>query len=100
MFNGDIAIVDKRRPEAGKSEVMNIIGDVNQKHAVLVDDISFFTINKTLHKKATISYQAINNNFIYYMSMMIAMFYFSRGEQCSENRFTGDCLWRYSWSVL
>ena len=39
MFKGDIAIVDKRRPEAGKSEVMNLIGDVKQKHAILVDDI-------------------------------------------------------------
>ena len=39
MFNGDIAIVDKRRPEAGKSEVMNIIGDVQGKHAILVDDM-------------------------------------------------------------
>lgn len=39
MFNGDIAIVDKRRPEAGKSEVMNLIGDVNGKHAILVDDM-------------------------------------------------------------
>ena len=39
MFNGDIAIVDKRRPEAGKSEVMNLIGDVKNKHAILVDDI-------------------------------------------------------------
>ena len=39
MFNGDIAIVDKMRPEAGKSEVMNLIGDVKGKHAVLVDDI-------------------------------------------------------------
>ena len=39
MFNGDIAIVDKRRPEAGKSEVMNLIGDVEGKHAILVDDI-------------------------------------------------------------
>jgi ribose-phosphate pyrophosphokinase len=39
MFGGDIAIVDKRRPEAGKSEVMNLIGDVNGKHAILVDDI-------------------------------------------------------------
>ena len=39
MFNGDIAIVDKRRPEAGKSEVMNLIGDVKGKHAILVDDI-------------------------------------------------------------
>ena len=39
MFNGDIAIVDKRRPEAGKSEVMNLIGDVRGKHAILVDDM-------------------------------------------------------------
>tara|TARA_B100000085_G_scaffold283607_1_gene314665 strand:- start:283 stop:1236 length:954 start_codon:yes stop_codon:yes gene_type:complete len=39
MFNGDIAIVDKMRPEAGKSEVMNLIGDVKNKHAILVDDI-------------------------------------------------------------
>ena len=39
MFNGQIAIVDKRRPEAGKSEVMNLIGDVAGRHAILVDDI-------------------------------------------------------------
>ena len=39
MFNGEIAIVDKRRPEAGKSEVMNLIGNVQGKHAILVDDI-------------------------------------------------------------
>jgi len=39
MFGGDIAIVDKRRPEAGKSEVMALIGDVKGKHAILVDDI-------------------------------------------------------------
>ena len=39
MFGGDIAIVDKRRTEAGKSEVMNLIGDVKGKHAILVDDI-------------------------------------------------------------
>lgn len=39
MFKGDIAIVDKRRPEAGKSEVMGLIGDVKGKHAILVDDI-------------------------------------------------------------
>jgi ribose-phosphate pyrophosphokinase len=38
-FAGDIAIVDKVRPEAGKSEVMNLIGDVKDKHAILVDDI-------------------------------------------------------------
>jgi len=39
MFGGDIAIVDKRRPAAGKSEVMNLIGNVKGKHAILVDDI-------------------------------------------------------------
>jgi len=35
----DLAIVDKRRPEAGKSEVMNIIGDVDGRHCILIDDI-------------------------------------------------------------
>ena len=39
MFGGDIAIVDKRRPKAGVSEVMNIIGEVEGCHAILVDDI-------------------------------------------------------------
>ena len=35
----DLAIVDKRRPEAGKSEVMNIIGDVKDRRCILIDDI-------------------------------------------------------------
>jgi len=39
MFHGDIAIVDKRRPQAGVSEVMALIGEVKDKHAILVDDI-------------------------------------------------------------
>ena len=39
MFHADIAIVDKRRPKAGVSEVMALIGDVEGKHAILVDDI-------------------------------------------------------------
>lgn len=34
-----IAIVDKRRPEANKSEVMNIIGDIKGKQAIIVDDM-------------------------------------------------------------
>lgn len=34
-----IAIVDKRRPEANVSEVMNIIGDVEGKNVLLVDDM-------------------------------------------------------------
>jgi ribose-phosphate pyrophosphokinase len=35
----DLAIVDKRRPKAGVSEVMNIIGDVAGQSCILIDDI-------------------------------------------------------------
>jgi ribose-phosphate pyrophosphokinase len=34
-----IAIIDKRRPKPNVSEVMNIIGDVKDKDALIVDDI-------------------------------------------------------------
>ncbi len=34
-----IAIIDKRRPEPNVAEVMNIVGDVSGKTAILVDDI-------------------------------------------------------------
>lgn len=35
----DLVIVDKRREEANKSEVMNIIGDVTGKDVILIDDM-------------------------------------------------------------
>lgn len=35
----DLAIIDKRRPHAGVAEVMNIIGDVNDRTCLLVDDM-------------------------------------------------------------
>jgi ribose-phosphate pyrophosphokinase len=38
-IGADLAIVDKRRPKAGVSEVMNIIGDVSGQHCILIDDI-------------------------------------------------------------
>ncbi|MGM4986491.1 ribose-phosphate pyrophosphokinase [Rhizobium sp. 11_C7_N12_5] len=38
-IGADLAIVDKRRPRAGVSEVMNIIGDVSGKSCLLIDDI-------------------------------------------------------------
>ena len=38
-IGADLAIVDKRREKAGVSEVMNIIGDVKDRHCVMVDDI-------------------------------------------------------------
>ncbi len=38
-LEAELAIVDKRRERAGVSEVMNIIGDVDGKRCILVDDI-------------------------------------------------------------
>jgi ribose-phosphate pyrophosphokinase len=38
-LNGTLAIIDKRRERANQSEVMHIIGDVEGKRCVLVDDI-------------------------------------------------------------
>ncbi|WP_027284660.1 ribose-phosphate pyrophosphokinase [Rubritepida flocculans] len=35
----DLAIIDKRRPQAGVSEVMNVIGDVEGRDCIIVDDI-------------------------------------------------------------
>lgn len=38
-LDADLAIIDKRRERAGVSEVMNIIGDVEGRKCILVDDI-------------------------------------------------------------
>ena len=39
LLNVGLAIVDKRRPKPGKSQVMNVIGNVKDKTCVIVDDI-------------------------------------------------------------
>lgn len=39
LDNAPLAIVDKRRERAGESEVMNIIGDVQDRFCILIDDI-------------------------------------------------------------
>ena len=39
LNNAPLAIVDKRRERAGESEVMNIIGDVEGRFCILIDDI-------------------------------------------------------------
>jgi ribose-phosphate pyrophosphokinase len=38
-LNTDLAIIDKRRPQAGVSEVMNVIGDVHGRDCIVIDDI-------------------------------------------------------------
>ena len=39
LDNAPLAIVDKRRDKPGQSEVMNIIGDVQGRACILIDDI-------------------------------------------------------------
>ncbi|MEZ5529380.1 MAG: ribose-phosphate pyrophosphokinase [Porticoccaceae bacterium] len=39
QLNTDLAIIDKRRPEANQAQVMNIIGEVEGRTCLLVDDI-------------------------------------------------------------
>lgn len=39
LDDADLAIIDKRRPRANESQVMNIIGDVRGKTCVMVDDL-------------------------------------------------------------
>ncbi|PPR40598.1 MAG: Ribose-phosphate pyrophosphokinase [Alphaproteobacteria bacterium MarineAlpha5_Bin12] len=55
-MNSDLAIIDKRRENAGHSEVMNVIGDVENKICILVDDIvdsagTLCNAAEALHKK-------------------------------------------------
>ena len=50
-LDSDLAIIDKRRPRANVAEVMNIIGDVNARTCVIMDDL-VDTAN-TLCKAAT-----------------------------------------------
>src|SRR5271166_1060579 len=38
-LNRDLAIIDKRRERAGQSEVMNVIGEVQGRDCILVDDL-------------------------------------------------------------
>ena len=39
LLNVGLAIVDKRRPKPGQSQVMNVIGDVEDQTCIIVDDI-------------------------------------------------------------
>ncbi|MBQ1782517.1 MAG: ribose-phosphate pyrophosphokinase [Gammaproteobacteria bacterium] len=51
MDDIDLAIIDKRRPRANESKVMNIIGDVDGRDCILVDDM--IDTGGTLCKAAT-----------------------------------------------
>ena len=39
QLNADLAIIDKRRPTANEAQIMHIIGEVNNKSCLIVDDM-------------------------------------------------------------
>lgn len=39
QLSSDLAIIDKRRPQANQTQVMNVIGEVEGRTCILVDDI-------------------------------------------------------------
>ncbi|NLY21284.1 MAG: ribose-phosphate pyrophosphokinase [Tissierellia bacterium] len=51
-LNLPIAIIEKRRPKANVSEVMNVIGDIKDKNVIIVDDI--IDTGGTICKAATV----------------------------------------------
>ena len=53
-MESSMAIIDKRRPAPNISEVMNIIGDVRGKHAVIIDDMIDTAGTVTLAAKAVL----------------------------------------------
>ena len=55
-----IAIIDKRRPEPNRAEVMNIVGDVKGKTCILVDDICDTAGTLTAAAQALINFGAVD----------------------------------------
>jgi len=63
FLDASLAIIDKRRPEANKAEVMGIIGEVKGKNAILIDDMidtagTFAEAAKALIKEGALSVYA------------------------------------------
>lgn len=56
-----IAIIDKRRPQPNVAEVMNIVGEVEGKTAILIDDI--IDTAGTLHWQLTLCWIAVRRKF-------------------------------------
>ncbi|MDZ4728071.1 MAG: ribose-phosphate pyrophosphokinase [Leptospira sp.] len=53
--NGSLAVIDKRRPKANESVVMNVIGDIKDKHCLILDDM--IDTGGTIAKAATALYE-------------------------------------------
>ncbi|HKJ69880.1 MAG TPA: ribose-phosphate pyrophosphokinase [bacterium] len=64
MLGASLAIIDKRRPEQNRSQVMHVIGEVENKHVLLIDDLvdtagTMTTAAKVIQEKGAHSIHAI-----------------------------------------
>jgi len=66
-FNAPIAVIDKRRPEPNKAEILSIVGDVKGKNCIIVDDIVdtagtlLLAVNKLYELGAKSVYAAVSH---------------------------------------
>ncbi|MBO6280334.1 MAG: ribose-phosphate pyrophosphokinase [Bacilli bacterium] len=66
-LNAPIAVIDKRRPEPNKAEILSIVGDVKDKTCIIVDDIVdtagtlLLAVNKLKELGATKVYAAVTH---------------------------------------
>ena len=70
QLKSDIAIMDKRRAEPGKSEIMNVIGNVKNKTCIIIDDIvdsagTLCNAAKVIKKKRCKRYCGIYNSWCF-----------------------------------
>ena len=66
-LNAPLAIIDKRRPEPNKAEILSIVGDVKGKDCIIVDDIVdtagtlLLAVNKLIELGAKRVYAAVTH---------------------------------------
>ncbi|MEH7180355.1 ribose-phosphate diphosphokinase [Neobacillus vireti] len=58
LLNAPIALIDRRRPEPDVSEILEIIGNVEGKNAIIVDDLINTAATQTYAAKALVEYGA------------------------------------------
>lgn len=63
-LNTDMAIIDKRRPKANEVEIMNIIGEINGKDCIIVDDM-IDTANTLCKAAEALKKQGANHVYAY-----------------------------------
>jgi ribose-phosphate pyrophosphokinase len=54
ILNAPIALIDKRQEESGETEIMNVIGNIEGKNAIIVDDLINTGVTITMAAEALV----------------------------------------------